>query len=354
MIPRCFACRAQNSDFLADSFDYATVLFCTFGHSSAAEADPVTTFALLNRVYMALDSLLVYHRAIKVEHVGNDYMVVSPIFTNSIVETDGPAAESGSGAPEGGDDDPDRSCASLAELGLRMIRVGREALAGSGIELRAGLAAGPVAAAVIGESRRFLRVLGDTVNTAARLCALAEAWEVQCSAEVAEALGRKGVATRPMGVRAVKGKGELPVHVLVELSLPASVSDPAGACGDDSDDGPGGGKSAAAWSDESDDGSHAGPGLRRRRASTSSDAGSRQSVGAAVQLDWAALRAALPVPEGLGKRRGSGSSGGGESEAAGMETCRGEVGGATGGEPRSFSSSWSTMTIGVFDCICLR
>jgi class 3 adenylate cyclase len=217
MVPRCFARRAQSADFIADPHDHATVLFCSFAHSAASEADPMAAFALLDRVYQAFDGLLHHHRAVKVEHVGNDYMVVSPIFSGGPAGVDdGSGGDSDGDEDErGGDDDPDGSCASLAQLARRMMAAARELLAGSGIELRAGLAAGPVTAAVIGRSRRHLRVLGDTVNTAARMCALAGAGEARCTAAVAAALARAGEATRLVGALPVKGKGDMEVHALL-------------------------------------------------------------------------------------------------------------------------------------------
>ena len=66
MVPRAFAGRARTEDFVADACDHATVLFCSFSHGQAADADPLATFDLLNRVYRAFDSLLAQHRAVKV------------------------------------------------------------------------------------------------------------------------------------------------------------------------------------------------------------------------------------------------------------------------------------------------
>ena len=128
MVPRCFARRAQDADFVADPHDHATVLFCSFAHGAASAADPMATFELLNRVYQAFDALLLYHRAVKVEHVGNDYMAISPIFpVDGAGGGDGSGTEDGrglGGKNDGGggddDDDPDGSCASLAQLARRM------------------------------------------------------------------------------------------------------------------------------------------------------------------------------------------------------------------------------------------
>jgi hypothetical protein len=151
------------------------------------KADPMGSFELLNRAYLDFDDMLTNHRAIKVEHVGRDYMAVSPIFPTVVAAGGGETGGNGADG-RGEDDDADGSCKSMAQLGLRMLQTGREILAGSGIELRVGFAEGPVPAAVIGSSRRFLRVLCDTVNTAARMCALAGPWEARFTADVATTL----------------------------------------------------------------------------------------------------------------------------------------------------------------------
>jgi class 3 adenylate cyclase/tetratricopeptide (TPR) repeat protein len=85
--------------------------------------------------------------------------------------------------------------------------------AGSGRDVRAGITYGPVYAGIIGSRRRCTYgVLGDTVNTAARLTAAAEWNEVRVSEEIAERAG-SGYRLEDLGLLRLKGKAG-PTHVL--------------------------------------------------------------------------------------------------------------------------------------------
>ena len=68
-------------------------------------------------------------------------------------------------------------CAALAALAHRMTAAARRALAGSGLEMRAGLAAGPAVAAVLGSARRRLRLVGGAAARAGGLCGAARPWQ---------------------------------------------------------------------------------------------------------------------------------------------------------------------------------
>jgi adenylate cyclase len=186
LIPPDFSRRAQQEEVVADPHDRATVLFCSFPLDHSAGTDSAAAFRLLDEVYRAFDAILEAraHAGLvtKVEHVGHDYLAVSPVFLSAA----GPAPDPGDGGGGGGgggvgmgEDWAADSCAALAEVARELLAAGRTRLAGSGMELRVGLATGPVVAAVIGRSRRYLRVLGDTVNTAARMCSLAGPWQVR-------------------------------------------------------------------------------------------------------------------------------------------------------------------------------
>jgi adenylate cyclase len=163
MIPPHFSARAQLEDCIADPHDDVTVLFCSV--SQPPSADPLASFHTLDALYSTFDRLLDHHDVVKVEHVGNDYMVVSPLRPRpqprrppSPPADLPPAADC---APPEDDErraGPAADCVALALLARAMVRAGRRALRGTGATLRVGLARGPAVAAVIGRSRRFLRV----------------------------------------------------------------------------------------------------------------------------------------------------------------------------------------------------
>ena len=146
MIPPRFQGTAR-AGASALEFRDAAVLFCSFPKEGWVGRDPMDTFHRLSRVYREFDAFVAAEPlACKVEHVGNDYLVVSCIFGPP------PAPH-----PAGPDAERARDCAALAALGGRMMATARAALGDGGIELRAGVACGPVVAAIIGRSRRFVR-----------------------------------------------------------------------------------------------------------------------------------------------------------------------------------------------------
>ena len=100
-------------------------------------------------------------------------------------------------------------CVSLGRLAAQMRVTADRILAGTGMELRIALSAGPVFAVVIGETRRYLRLIGEGVNTARRLCEQAGPGQVLTAGRAAEALrggdagrcgGRAGAGDRAGGV----------------------------------------------------------------------------------------------------------------------------------------------------------
>ena len=143
-----------------DAQDHTAALFCSFPIDAAQHTSAVRAFQLLDRVHLAFDALLRATRlgpACKAEFVGNDYMLTA--------SADSPAALRASLPP-------------LARLAARMADAAERELAGSGLEVRFGLAAGPALAAVMGQTRRHLRVVGEAVDRARQLSARAGPWEV--------------------------------------------------------------------------------------------------------------------------------------------------------------------------------
>jgi hypothetical protein len=80
MISPSFSTRARNEELIADSHDHATVLFVTVVSSPGAALDAAQSLARIDSLSCRFDSLVISRRMLKVEYVGNDYMVVSPFF----------------------------------------------------------------------------------------------------------------------------------------------------------------------------------------------------------------------------------------------------------------------------------
>lgn len=137
------------------------------------------------------------------------------------------------GVPSGHTDDPARAAA--AALAIRdviaacpAVVCGGEALA---LGCQIGIATGMVFAAEIGarRSRREYNVLGDTVNTAARLMARADLNQIQLTGPVYQQLDDR-FAFAPLGAISLKGKAEpVPLYELVgwaEATATTSDEDP--------------------------------------------------------------------------------------------------------------------------------
>jgi class 3 adenylate cyclase len=127
------------------------------------------------------------------------------------------------GAPNGHIDDPNR--AAEAALTIRDIMTTMPALCAGGKDVRVhcqiGLAIGTAFAAEIGEprGRREFNVLGDTVNTAARLMSRAAPNQILLTEELRQAIERR-FECAPYGTIALKGKSApLPLFTLTGRRL---------------------------------------------------------------------------------------------------------------------------------------
>ncbi|MFL5804582.1 MAG: adenylate/guanylate cyclase domain-containing protein [Roseiflexaceae bacterium] len=153
-------------------------------------------FALINAAVEARGGVL---KNVTYEHSGSDILIYF-------------------GAPNGHIDDPLR--AADAALTIRDIVAPMPPLRAGGEDLpvicQIGVALGPAFAAEIGElrGRREFNVLGDTVNTAARIMNRAEANKILITAEVHQAI-RQQFGCAAYGTIALKGKSApLPLFTL--------------------------------------------------------------------------------------------------------------------------------------------
>lgn len=91
---------------------------------------------------------------------------------------------------------------------IRRLNVERQAAGGDPIRMGVGVNTGRLVAGYMGARRRLeYTVIGDTVNTASRLCGLAAGDQVLISESTHE-LVREGVEARFLGARQVKGKAQ--------------------------------------------------------------------------------------------------------------------------------------------------
>jgi adenylate cyclase len=142
--------KAEPGRAIADGFASASVLFADIaGFVSLARAlGPERTVDLLSQLVSAFDDLAQKHGVEKIKTIGDAYMVAS-------------------GVPIPRDD----HAVALASFALDMTEAARRISVETGIELnlRMGMASGPMMAGVIGTRKFSYDVWGDPVNLASRL-----------------------------------------------------------------------------------------------------------------------------------------------------------------------------------------
>ncbi len=142
--------KAEPGSAIADNFDDASILFSDISGfvPLARQLGAAKIVSLLNEIVSEFDRLAQKHGVEKIKTIGDAYMVAA-------------------GLPE---PVPDHTL-RLARMGLDMMEVIARLRRRTGIDLnvRIGLASGPVMAGVIGTKKFSYDVWGDTVNLAARL-----------------------------------------------------------------------------------------------------------------------------------------------------------------------------------------
>jgi adenylate cyclase len=172
---------------IADHFDQASVLFAdVVDFTPFAEAhSPQETVAVLNDLFTEFDRLADRFGLEKIKTIGDAYMVVA-------------------GVPENRDD----HAAVLVEMALAMHRhvEQHEPVYGRRLQIRTGIASGPLMAGVIGERKFSYDLWGDTVNTAARMESSGIPDRIQVTDETCRLLAGRYPFKRREGVE-IKGKG---------------------------------------------------------------------------------------------------------------------------------------------------
>jgi adenylate cyclase len=142
--------KANPGETIADGFAEASVLFADItGFVSLARGlGPEKTVALLNRLICSFDELAERHGVEKIKTIGDAYMVASGVPI--------PRAD---------------HAQSLAALALDLVAASHSLSAAENIaiNIRVGMAAGPMMAGVIGKNKFSYDVWGDPVNLASRL-----------------------------------------------------------------------------------------------------------------------------------------------------------------------------------------
>lgn len=191
LVPEQIAARLKDNpgEVIADESAEVTILFGDIvGFTPrAARMRPEELVNYLNRVFSAFDVLAAHHGLEKIKTIGDAYMVAAGM----------PEARVG-------------HAQAAAEMALDMLdtvaRLSSEM--GETIEMRIGLNTGSAVGGVIGTTKVFYDVWGDTVNTAARMESHGKAGRIQLTNGTRIALG-SGYTFASRGVVEIKGIGEI-------------------------------------------------------------------------------------------------------------------------------------------------
>ncbi len=190
---------------ISDSFKQASVLFADIvGFTPLSkELGAARTVQVLNRFFTVLDLIAKEEGVEKIKTIGDAYMVASGI----------PVP------------DPDH-CARLARMAIRIRQTVQQTATAEGIELdvRIGMATGPVMAGVIGAHKFSYDVWGDTVNAASRMESYSEPGFIHVTPMVQKQL-RDRFNFTGCGVKQIKGLGRVETWYLIDekdLSEPGS------------------------------------------------------------------------------------------------------------------------------------
>lgn len=189
LLPDEIAARLKNhpGEVIADGLPAVTLLFADIVDFTPRSARmlPEELITWLNRIFSAFDVLTAERGLEKIKTIGDAYMVAAGL----------PVAR-----PDHAEIIADMALAMRAEV----ARLSEEL--GEPIDLRIGIHSGPAIAGVIGTSKVFYDVWGDTVNTASRMESHGEPGRIQVTAATAHLL-RETHDFAPRGPIEIKGIG---------------------------------------------------------------------------------------------------------------------------------------------------
>lgn len=187
--------RAKPAEPIADTFADASILFADIAGfvPLAQRLGARETVALLNTLVSRFDDLAERHAVEKIKTIGDAYMAAA-------------------GVPEAQSD----AAARLARIAFAMLEEVEtlQAETGHPLEMRIGLATGPVMAGVIGRRKFSYDVWGDPVNLAARLEGASLPGRIHICTTTQQRLAA-AFDTEPRGTVEIKGVGKRETFFLI-------------------------------------------------------------------------------------------------------------------------------------------
>jgi class 3 adenylate cyclase len=194
ILPRPIIDRLAAGETIADTFDNVTVLFSDFvGFTRYSRSFPShQVVATLNRIFSEFDALALRLGIEKIKTIGDGYLAVAGIPIPS--------------------DDHAEACAEMA-IGMLDILHRLNPSFDEPLEMRLGLASGPVVAGIIGSHKFAFDIWGDTVNMAARHESYSEPNRIHIAHETA-ALLEPAFRLESRGILNIRGRGQVETFFL--------------------------------------------------------------------------------------------------------------------------------------------
>ncbi len=177
-----------SGEMIADEFESASILFADISGFTpmAAKLGPGEVVTLLNEIFTVFDDLVEDLGLEKIKTIGDAYMVAA-------------------GVPVPRDDHARAMC----ELALQMQHhLQTHSFEGRAIEMRIGIASGPVTAGIIGRKKFSYDLWGDTVNMASRMESSGVPGRIQLTGETRDLID-PFFTLEPRGLVEVSGIGQL-------------------------------------------------------------------------------------------------------------------------------------------------
>lgn len=196
VLPQPIATRLKNGETLiVNSYDEVTVLFADLvGFTPlCAQIPPSLLVSYLNQIFSSFDALAVRYELEKIKTIGDSYMAAAGIPFPS-PDHAGSAAQMAMAMHE-----------TIEQFNRQHQRQ---------LQMRIGLASGPVIAGVIGQNKFTYDLWGDTVNLASRMESHGVAGMTQIPAATFELL-RGRIPCEARGTITVKGKGPMKTFFLM-------------------------------------------------------------------------------------------------------------------------------------------
>lgn len=195
ILPERVAQRLKNGENpIVDQFEEATVMFADLvGFTGMFDRQqPKEIVQVLNEIFSALDALSERHGLEKIKTIGDAYLVVS-------------------GIPSPREDHVAAVASMALEINDTIASLNRKTEVP--LQMRIGIASGPVLAGIIGEKKFIYDLWGDTVNTASRMESHGEPGRIQVTESVFQALESEFTFDAPRSLE-VKGRGQMTTRFL--------------------------------------------------------------------------------------------------------------------------------------------